>query len=137
MCKTLIVEDSNAFRAAFKQELRKRFPEMRVEEAVDGAEALKKVDGFAPDIVFMDIRLPGENGLALTEKIKARNPGIVVVILTDYDLPEYREAALDVGADRFIPKGALNLAEIGRIVDALVGPRVSDPCSIGPGEAVR
>lgn len=120
MCRALIVEDSKTFRTAFKRELVKRFPDMRVAIAADGAEALKKMGGFDPHIVFMDIRLPGENGLALTEKIKTRNPDVIIVILTDYDLPEYREAAMKIGADRFIPKGALNLAEIGRIVDDLV-----------------
>ena len=105
MLKTLIVEDSAVFRKAFKEALCKRFPFMAVEEALDGKAALEKVISFLPHLVFMDIRLPGQNGLELTRKIKTSHPNIAIIILTDYDLPEYREAARSGGADGFIPKG--------------------------------
>jgi len=52
----------------------------------------------------MDVRLPGENGLELTKKIKAQYPDIIVVIVTNYDLPEYRKAAYESKADHFISK---------------------------------
>jgi len=96
---------------------------MVVEEAVDGAEALEKVKAFRPDLIFMDIRLPGETGLELTKKIKASHPEIVIIILTHYDLPEYREAANDGGADDFIPKGSLNLADIEQLVKSISSGR--------------
>ena len=51
----------------------------------------------------MDIRLPGENGLELTKRIKMNYPDIIMVILTNYDLPEYREAARESMADYFVP----------------------------------
>lgn len=119
MCKTLIVEDSPTFRKAFREALNKRFPDMIIDEAKDGLLALKKIEAVKPDIVFMDIRLPGENGLALTGKIKSGHPGTKVIILTDYDLPEYRTAAYDNGADNFIAKGSLNLSEIAEIIDLM------------------
>ena len=52
----------------------------------------------------MDIRLPGENGLELTQKIKVIYPDVTVVILTSYDLPEYRQAARQSKADHFVSK---------------------------------
>jgi len=52
----------------------------------------------------MDLRLPGENGLELTKKIKAQYPDIIVVIVTNYDVPEYRKAAFESRADHFISK---------------------------------
>ncbi|MCP4352215.1 MAG: response regulator [Desulfobacterales bacterium] len=116
MQKTLIVEDNTTFRKTFKDALCKRFPSMNIEEAKDGPEALQKVEVFNPDLVFMDIRLPGESGLELMEKIKADHPEIVIIILTDYDLPEYRAAALHGGADDFIPKGALSMSELTKII---------------------
>ncbi|MGZ3539371.1 MAG: response regulator, partial [Thermodesulfobacteriota bacterium] len=64
------------------------------------------IDSFHFKIVFMDIRLPGENGLELTKKIKQNYPDIIIVILTSYDLPEYRQAALKRLADCFVPKGS-------------------------------
>ena len=77
---------------------------MEIEEEPDGRELFSKLDTFHPDIVFMDIRLPGENGIELTKKIKTDYPDIIVVILTSYDLPEYRQAALQSKADHFVTK---------------------------------
>lgn len=116
MCRTLIVENSATFRNTFKEALTKRFPKMVIAEAEDGPQALNKIRSFKPELVFMDIRLPGENGLILTGKIKTCLPNAVIIILTDYDLPEYRAAAFQNGADDFIAKGDLNLREIGRIL---------------------
>jgi DNA-binding NarL/FixJ family response regulator len=104
MFKTLIVEDSSTFRQMLKEILHARFPTMEIEEEPDGRELFSKLDTFHPDIVFMDIRLPGENGIELTKKIKTEHPDIIVVILTSYDLPEYRQAALQSKADHFVTK---------------------------------
>ena len=104
MFKTLIVEDSSTFRQMLKEILQSRFPAMEIEEEPDGSELFSKLDAFHPDIVFMDVRLPGENGIELTKKIKTDYPDIIVVILTSYDLPEYRQAALQSKADHFVTK---------------------------------
>jgi DNA-binding NarL/FixJ family response regulator len=99
MSKTLIVEDNSIFRHSLKELLGTRFPSMDVEEAANGEEALQKIGGLVPKIIFMDIQLPGENGLQITKKVKEKYPEIIVIILTYYDLPEHREAALQCGAD--------------------------------------
>ena len=124
--KTLIVEDSAAFRKTFKDALCKRFPFMVIEEALDGTEAMQKIKTSLPDLVFMDIRLPGESGLELTERIKASHPEIAIIILTAYDLPEYREAAYNGGADAFIPKSSLNLADIAAFIESIFSDRDHD-----------
>lgn len=92
---------------------------MIVEQAEDGTEALNKVRCFAPDLIFMDIRLPGQTGLELTSKIKQDHPDMTIVLLTDYNLPEYREAAFANGADDFIVKGSLNPPAIAKLVKSL------------------
>ena len=79
MLKTLIVEDNERFRQLLKELLVSRFPSISVEEAEDGEEGLRKVDAFVPHLVFMDIKLPGENGFVVTQKVKTKYPGIVVV----------------------------------------------------------
>ncbi len=117
MHRTLIVDDIAVFRETFKKALCERFPSMIVEEAIDGKQALDKIQNAKPNLVFMDIRLPGKSGIELTEIIKTNHPGITVVILTDYDLPEYREAALQGGADDFIPKGSLKMSAIETLVE--------------------
>jgi len=106
MCKTLIVEDNVTFRQMLKEILWPRFPTMEIEEEPNGGDLFNKIDSFHPKIVFMDIRLPGENGLELTKKIKKNYPDIIIVILTSYDLPEYRQAARESMADYFVPKGS-------------------------------
>ena len=85
---------------------------MKVEEIPDGETLFDKMGTFRPMIVFLDIRLPGEKGLELIPKIKSAYPETLVIVLTAYDLPEYREAAFNGGADGFISKGSLNLSEL-------------------------
>jgi len=105
MFHALLVEDNSAFRISLSDILLSYFPLIEVDEAVDGEEALTKVEYLHPDIVFMDIQLPGENGLEVTKKIKLVYDYIVIVILTSYDLPEYRQQAFRNGADCFLSKG--------------------------------
>jgi DNA-binding NarL/FixJ family response regulator len=96
---------------------------MVIEAVADGSEADEKIETFMPDVVFMDVRLSGESGLELTKRIKASHPKIIVIILTHYDVPEYREAAHDVGADGFIIKESLDLSEIAALLGSLVSDR--------------
>jgi CheY-like chemotaxis protein len=81
------------------------FPLIGVDEAGDGSEALIRVEYQRPDLIFMDIQLPGTNGLEVTREIKRLYDDIVVVILTSSDLPEYRQQAFHNGADYFLSKG--------------------------------
>jgi DNA-binding NarL/FixJ family response regulator len=116
MLRVLIVEDKAIFREEFKKWLYARFPSMVIEEAGNGDEALQKVHGNLPHLIFMDIRLPGVNGLQLTRKIKADFPGIHIAILTDYDFPEYRQASLRFGGDRFFAKNSFSYDEVEALV---------------------
>lgn len=104
MKRILIVEDNAFFLQFLKETMHLRFPSIDILEAANGEEAMQKIKTLSPDAIFMDLRLPGENGLELTKKIKAQYPDIVVVILTNYDLPEYREAAYQSRADHFLSK---------------------------------
>jgi DNA-binding NarL/FixJ family response regulator len=106
MPRILIVEDNATFRQSLREILHSEFPSLDIIEASDGEETLQKVADLTLDLIFMDIKLPGENGLSVTKKIKARHPEIPIVILTSYDLPEYREATKESKADHFISKGS-------------------------------
>ena len=107
MFKTMLVEDSSSFRQLVKGTLQDQFPSMDIIEAADGVEAFQKIDSHPPNLIFMDIGLPGENGLELTRKIKADYPDAVVIILTSHDSPEYRKAANQYKADYFFSKDAI------------------------------
>jgi len=117
--RILIVEDSAVFRQLLKGSLRNRFPSSELYEASDGGEALLQVENLRPNLIFMDIRLPGENGLQLTQKIKAQYPDIAVIILTSYDSPEYREAAIRSGGNAYILKESLGYVQLEDLVKSL------------------
>ncbi len=117
--KILIVEDSTLFRQLLKEMLQDRFPTVKLYEASDGEEALVKTEALHPDLVFMDIRLPGENGLEVTKKIKSRHSDIIVVILTAYDFPEYQDASWQ-NADYFFAKDSSTTEHIFALVQSFL-----------------
>jgi len=119
--RVLIVEDSTIFRTLLKETLQSRFPLMEILEAADGEKAMKEITACLPNLVFMDIKLPGENGLDLTAKIKAKYPDVIVILLTSYDTPEYREAAVKAKADHFLAKGSSSREGILRLVESFLG----------------
>ncbi len=120
MFKTLLVEDNLNYRGVLKSALLKRFNDLEAKEAAGENDALNIVDAYDPDLVIMDIDLEdGANGLDLTKKIKFEHPGIVVVILSQHDIPEYRSIAQQNGADFYFPKST-SLQNIFDYVDSVI-----------------
>jgi len=120
MCKALIVEDHADFRQSLNLVLRSRFPSLSIAEADTGKAAMERVEDFEPNLVFMDINLPDDNGFNLTKAIKASHADTTVIIVTAYDLPEYRQAAIEAGASHFIPKGSLSEEEVLHMVESAI-----------------
>ena len=118
--RILIVEDHQDFRESLKEVLAARLSDASIDEAAEGNEVLLKVEARAPHLIFMDINMPGENGLELTRQIKQGYPHIVIVILTSYDLPEYREAAYRYGANYFLSKGSTNGQKLVGLVESIL-----------------
>jgi len=105
--RTLIVDDNAGFRRRVKEFLASE-PDIEViGEAADGREAILKARELQPDLVLMDVRMPGINGLEATRQLKDEMPKLEVIILTIYDLQEYREAALASGASGYVVKKSL------------------------------
>lgn len=104
MVRAVIVEGNPPFRQVLKNIFHSRFPSIALGEAANGKDAMDLIETFPPDLILIDIKLPGDNALELTQKIKTRYQKVVVVILGSYDLPEYREMACLHGADYFISK---------------------------------
>ena len=121
--KTLIVEDSAIFRTLLKETLQSRFPSMEIFEAADGVEAMQKITSNPPDLIFMDIKLPGQSGLDLTAKIKTEHPGMIIIILTSYDSPEYQQAAAQAKANHFLSKGSSSKEHILALVESVLAGR--------------
>lgn len=120
MFKTLLVEDNLNYRGVLKRALLKRFNDLETREASGESDALNIVDSYDPDLILMDIDLEyGANGLDLTKKIKFKHPGIVVVILSQHDIQEYRCVAQENGADFFFSKST-SLKSIFDYVDFVI-----------------
>ncbi len=116
MCPVLIVEDNPMFRSTLKGILTTRFQSISVEEASNAEEALSKFEKINPFLIFMDIRLPGKNGLEIARTIKEADPEIEIIMLTSFDTPEYREAAFHSGASHFLTKGRVTIEVITSLV---------------------
>lgn len=121
MFRTLLVEDSSGFRATLHSMLREHFPAIEIREAGTGEEAFEVTASYRPDLILMDIKLPGENGLVLTRKFRDADAAVKVVILTSHDLPEYREAAFANGASGFLCKETATPADILSLVTQVLG----------------
>jgi DNA-binding NarL/FixJ family response regulator len=123
MINVLIAEDNAAYRQSLHQVLTGRFPFMQITETADGMDALHQALARHYDLIFMDIRLPQGNGLDLTRAIKAVFDDSIICVITSYDLPEYRDAALRNGADRFMVKGDSTGEEIVSMVESVLQTR--------------
>ncbi|MEU9096779.1 response regulator transcription factor [Streptomyces sp. NPDC048361] len=128
--RVLLVDDEPLLRMAFTMVLDAQ-PDMEpVGEAGDGAEAARLAHELRPDVVLMDVRMPGTDGIEATERIVAESPDSKVLILTTFDLDEYAFAGLRAGASGFLLKNALPvelLAAIRSVAadDAVVAPRIT------------
>jgi DNA-binding NarL/FixJ family response regulator len=118
--KALIVDDNSMLRETTRTFLESRFPGLCVLEAQDGIEAFQQTNNHEPDLILMDIGLPGENGLRLTRKIKSLYPQIAIAIFSDYDLAEYRKAAFEYGADFFLSKSSFHKNGLSRVVEFIL-----------------
>ena len=105
--RILIVDDIASMRLLIKQYLRMNDAFMVVGEASNGEEALIKVQESQPDVVIMDMSLPGGSGVEVARKIKLMFPNIYVYLCSAYELNEFRELNLDSPADGFIQKSSM------------------------------
>ncbi|MFI6470830.1 MULTISPECIES: response regulator [unclassified Streptomyces] len=128
--RVLLVDDEPLLRMAFTMVLDAQTDMEPVGEAGDGAEAVRLAHELRPDVVLMDVRMPGTDGIEATERIVAESPHSRVLILTTFDLDEYAFAGLRAGASGFLLKNALPqelLAAIRSVAagDAVVAPRIT------------
>ncbi|WP_327392333.1 response regulator transcription factor [Streptomyces sp. NBC_01186] len=130
MIRVLLVDDQELVREGFSV-LLGAMPDIEVVgEAVNGEEAVEKVAALSPDVVLMDVRMPGMNGLEATREIVAGGTETKVLVLTTFDLDEYVYQALRTGASGFLLKDASvgQLAEGVRVVaagEALLAPTIT------------
>lgn len=132
MIRVLLADDQALVRAGFRSLLNAEDDITVIGEVSDGAEAFRLAQAEKPDVVLMDIRMPGTDGLDATRLIgaDAELADVHVVILTTFDLDEYVFEALRVGASGFLVKDTepVELLQAVRVVargDALLSPGVT------------
>jgi len=130
--KVLLVDDQELVRAGLDMMLAGVDDVQVVGQAADGLEAVRVAAELRPDVVLMDVRMPGVDGIEATRRIRAGAPDDVprVVILTTFDLDEYVFAAFRAGASGFLLKDApreriLDAVRRAAEGDALVAPSVT------------
>lgn len=102
--RILLVDDSPAFLHAATRALALDPRIDIVGKALSGFQAVALVPEVQPDVVLMDVAMPGMNGFEATRQIKAQPNPPRVVMLTSHDIAHYRTAAVDAGADNFVNK---------------------------------
>jgi DNA-binding NarL/FixJ family response regulator len=130
MTTVLIADDHSLQRLGFRMLLESQDDMTVAGEAADGAEAVRLAAGLHPDVVLMDIRMPGLDGIEATRRITAGGGRTRVLILTTFDLDEYAFAGLRAGASGFLVKDAQPtelLAAIRAVAcgDAVVAPALT------------
>ena len=106
MIRVLLVDDQSLLRMGFRMILDAEPDIEVVGEAADGATGVSMTSALHPDLVLMDVRMPGMNGIQATAAITAATPASKVLILTTFDLDEYVFAGLKAGASGFLLKDA-------------------------------
>jgi DNA-binding NarL/FixJ family response regulator len=128
--RLLLADDQPLMRAGFRMILEETDDIDIVGEARDGAEAVRLAGELNPDVILMDVRMPGVDGIEATRRIVAAGGTARVLILTTFDLDEYAFAALRAGASGFVVKD-VPLDELARAIrsvasgDAVVSPRIT------------
>ena len=106
MIRVLLVDDQALLRMGFRLILETEPDIEVVGEAADGAAGVTMSSALNPDVVLMDVRMPGMDGIAATASITAAGTGSKVIILTTFDLDEYVFSGLKAGASGFLLKDA-------------------------------
>ena len=115
--KVLIVDDSPLIRERLDRMLSELEQVKIVGLAADGDEAVRLFHETHPAVVLLDLGLPRRNGLEVLLEVRKRAEACVVVVLTNYDLPDFRNACLRAGADFFLRKST----EFERVVEIVRG----------------
>ncbi|MFA4917642.1 MAG: response regulator transcription factor [Thermodesulfovibrionales bacterium] len=122
--KVFIADDSS--------EIRKRIIAMlsdlaesieMIGEAENVQDAINSIHEFDPDVVILDIRMPGGSGIDVLKKIKKKNEVPVIIILTNYPYSQYRKKCMEAGADFFFDKSG-DFEEIVKVVSDISGGRI-------------
>jgi DNA-binding NarL/FixJ family response regulator len=125
--RVVLVDDQVLVRTGFRMILDETGDIEVVGEAGDGAAALEVTARTRPDVVLMDVRMPGVDGITATARIRALSPAPKVIILTTFDLDDYLFAGLRAGASGFLLKDTLAEDLVAAVRVVVTGEAVTAP----------
>ena len=115
--KVLIVDDSELMRKRLSEMISQVEGVEIVGKAERSQEAIEAIQKLKPNVVILDIKMPGGNGIGVLEHIKKNNTNTKVIMFTNYPYPQYRKKCMDLGADYFFDKST----EFEEVVEVLRG----------------
>ena len=118
--KLLIVDDEPIEREGMQAILQKAFPELTIYQAKNGEVAIELADTIQPDLVLMDIMMPGMTGLEALEKIQDKHSTIKFVMVTAFDMFDYARQAIKLGVKDYLlkPSRASEIvATVGKVLE--------------------
>jgi NarL family two-component system response regulator YdfI len=118
--KTMIVDDHPVVREGLKQLLEVDGEIQVIAEAGNGLECLRQLDKHSPDLIFMDVRMPGISGIETTRLIHQKYPRIKIIMLTIYDDDQYVTGAIQAGANGYVLK-KVQRDELIQIIHLVMG----------------
>ncbi|GIO14049.1 hypothetical protein J19TS2_36040 [Cohnella xylanilytica] len=140
MTRLLIVDDEQIEREGLEAILRKGFPDLTVEHAKNGKIAVEMAGSFRPDLILMDVKMPGMSGLEAVEVIGEAHPDIKFIMVTAYDTFEYARKAIKLGVKDYIlkpSKASEIVATVGKTLKQIEEERRSREASRAEREALQ
>lgn len=117
MLRVCIADDSVLVRRKLKEALEEQSGIEVVGESGNSEQAITEIRRLDPQVVIIDIRMPGGGGLPILKDLKARTPDRIAIVLTSFPYPQYRQIYLEAGADHFFDK----TQDIPKLTQVLVG----------------
>lgn len=124
--KVVVVDDSTIVRERLISMI-SDIPSLTiVGEAGNSFEALNIIEEKIPDVVVLDIQIPGDSGIGILKKVKKMNPSIITILLTNYPLEQYKEKCFEYGANYFFDK-SVEFSKVTEVLKTLAESSTPQP----------
>lgn len=141
MYRVMLADDEGIVLDSLKMIIEKHFPgQCQMETAKTGRDVIELAESFRPDIAFMDIQMPGINGIDAIREIKKSSPSVVFIILSAYDKFDYAKEAINLGVLEYVnkPFSARSITEVlEKAFKAIDSRRKNAPTTCGSGRRWR
>ncbi len=125
--KVYIIEDNDSMRLVLKRLVRKNFPSIsKIGESDTAERALEEIPGFNPDLILVDISLPGIDGIEMIRKLKPECKNLCILVVTAHEVDIYKNAAEDAGAHGIVSKSSVS--DLLMLIETLLAKRRCGGC---------